>query len=264
MLRDVNPSPSESRPPAAGWPEPDRQLVEALRAGLAAAGDRERAERMRAYMKSAMPFRGVPAPALKQVCRDVLPAHPIEDRASWAATVRTLWDDAAFREERYAALALTGHRSSRRWQDAGTLPLYEHLAVTGAWWDYVDEIAANRVGPILAGDPAVVAPVLLDWSAGEDVWLRRVAILAQLKARGATDTALLRTCLEPSLGRSEFFLRKAIGWALREYARTDPTWVLAYVADREDRLAPLSRREALKHLSPADANGSHPGSGRRS
>jgi 3-methyladenine DNA glycosylase AlkD len=253
MLRDVNPRSTRSRPPATGRPEPDRRLVDALRAGLAAAGDPERAERMRAYMKSAMPFRGVPAPALRQVCREVLPAHPVEDRGSWLATVRVLWDDAAYREERYAALALTGHRAYRRWQDAGTLALYEHLAVTGAWWDHVDEIAANRVGPILAGDPATVGPVLLGWAAGEDIWLRRVAILAQLKAKGATDTTLLRGCLEPSLERSEFFLRKAIGWALREYARTDPSWVLAYVCEQEDRLAPLSRREALKHLPTPDA-----------
>ncbi|MFD2081114.1 DNA alkylation repair protein [Actinopolymorpha cephalotaxi] len=246
----MNPRSSRTRPPAPGRPEPDQRLVEAVRAALAAAGDPERAERMRAYMKSAMPFRGVPAPALKRLCREVLPAHPVGDRASWEATVRTLWDDAAFREERYAALALTGHRGYRRWQDAGTLRLYEHLAVTGAWWDHVDEIAANRVGPILAGDPAAVAPVLLGWAAGEDVWLRRVAILAQLKAKVSTDTDLLRACLEPSLGRPEFFLRKAIGWALREYARTDPTWVLSYVAEQEDRLAPLSRREALKHHPP--------------
>ncbi|NYH90653.1 DNA alkylation repair protein [Actinopolymorpha rutila] len=260
----MNPASSKTRAQTSGRPEPDRRLVEAVRAGLAAAGDPERAERMQAYMKSAMPFRGVPAPALKQVCREVLPEHPVGDRASWAATVRTLWDDAAFREERYAALALTGHRAYRRWQDTGTLALYEHLAVTGAWWDYVDEIAANRVGPILAGDPAAVAPVLLDWAAGEDIWLRRVAILAQLKAKGTTDTALLRACLSPSLGQSEFFLRKAIGWALREYARTDPTWVLAYVAEQEDRLAPLSRREALKHLPSQDVNSSGGGAERRS
>ncbi|MET9023640.1 DNA alkylation repair protein [Actinopolymorpha sp. NPDC004070] len=259
----MNPRSSETSPPAHGRPEADRQLVEAVRAGLAAVGDPERAERMQAYMKSAMPFRGVPAPVLKQVCREVLPAHPVQDRASWAATVRALWDDAAFREERYAALALTGLRDYRGWQDAGTLPLYEHLAVTGAWWDFVDEIAANRVGPILAEDPATVAPVLLAWAVGEDIWLRRVAILAQLKAKGATDTALLRACLEPSLERPEFFLRKAIGWALREYARTDPAWVLAYVAEQEDRLAPLSRREALKHHPPPQVEGPRGGSGPR-
>ncbi|SDS82110.1 3-methyladenine DNA glycosylase AlkD [Actinopolymorpha singaporensis] len=264
MLRGVKRPPSEILAPTPGRAEPAHRLVEAVRAGLAAAADPERAERMRAYMKSEMPFRGVPAPVVSKLCRQVLAAHPLGDRASWAATVRALWDDAAFREERYAALALTGHRAYRHWQDPGTLDLYEHLAVTGAWWDYVDEIAANRVGPILAGDPAAVAPVLLEWAAGEDIWLRRVAILAQLKAKGAADTALLRACLEPSLGRSEFFLRKAIGWALREYAGTDPTWVLAYVAEQKDRLAPLSRREALKHLPPADADDPGDGPGRTS
>lgn len=246
--------------------KPNHQLVDAVRSALATHADPARAEPMRVYMKSAMPFRGVPSPELKRVCRHLLPAHPIADRRAWEATVLALWDDAAYREERYAALALTGHRHYRAWQDVAALSLYDHLTVTGAWWDFVDEIAARRVGPILADDPDGAGPLLVRWARDDDIWRRRVAILAQLKAKGRTDTELLRQCIEPSLGRPEFFLRKGIGWALREYAKTDPNWVRTYVATHFDQLAPLSRREAVKNL-PREPDGparSGRGSGRGS
>ncbi len=203
---------------------------------------------MQTYMKSVMPFHGIQAPGVKLICREVFTAHPIDDRGTWDATVRALWDDATHREERYAAVALTGHRLYRRWQDPDVLGLYDHLTVTGAWWDFVDEVAVRRVGPILRGAPDQVAPLLLAWAGDDDLWRRRVAILSQVGAREETDPALLAGCLAPSLGRPEFFLRKGIGWALREYAKTDPEWVRAYVHRHHDELAPLSRREALKHL----------------
>jgi 3-methyladenine DNA glycosylase AlkD len=223
-------------------------LVEAVRHRLAAAADPDKAAPMQAYMKSEMPFRGVQSPGVKQICREVFAAHPIDDRRGWEATVRVLWDDATHREERYAAIALTGHRLYRRWQDPEALALYDHLTVTGAWWDFVDEVAVRRVGPILRSARESVAPTLLAWAGDDDLWRRRVAILAQVGARDQTDTSLLAACLEPSLGRVEFFLRKGIGWALREYAKTDPEWVRSYVERHHAQLAPLSRREALKHL----------------
>ncbi len=120
------------------------------------------------------------------------------------------------------------------------------LIVTGAWWDYVDELA-HRAGDLLAGSPAEVRPVLLTWAGSHDTWLRRAAIIGQLGRREQTDLELLTAAIEAALGESEFFLRKAIGWALRDYARTDPDWVRSFADTRE--LSPLSRREALKHLS---------------
>ncbi|WP_020575742.1 DNA alkylation repair protein [Actinopolymorpha alba] len=229
-------------------PTPDQSLIDDVRRELGEAANPEKAEPMRAYMKSAMPFHGVQSPGVARICRQVFAAHSLADRAVWDATVRALWDGAAYREERYAAIALTGHRSYRDWQDRETLPLYDHLTVTGAWWDYVDEVASKRVGPILRADPDQVTPVLRRWANDDDIWRRRVAILAQLGSKAATDPQLLEACLAPSLTRPEFFLRKAIGWALREYARTDPDWVRRYVDAHEHQLSPLSRREALKHL----------------
>jgi len=229
-------------------------LIDDLRARIAEAADPERAPQMQAYMKSAMPFRGVSAVPLRRICRTVLDAHRLTDRASWELAVRTLWDEAAFREERYAAIALCGHRSYRDFQDPDALDLYRHLVVTGAWWDLVDDVAIHQVGPILRGDPARVGPVVRAWARDDDLWVRRTAILSQRAAKASTDTELLADVLtanlEGTLHGGEFFIRKAVGWALREYARTDPDWVLAYVDEHAPELSGLSRREALRHLRP--------------
>jgi 3-methyladenine DNA glycosylase AlkD len=228
----------------------DWELVKAVREGLAEAADPVKAPAMQAYMKSVMPFHGVPAPAARRVFTAALTAHPLPDRQAWQDTVRAMWDDATHREERYAALALAGHRGYRAHQDPQALPLYRHLVVTGAWWDHVDNLAADKVGPILRSHPAEVRPVVLAWSTDPDMWLRRTAILCQLGAKEATDRELLAACLGPNLADRAFFIRKAIGWALRELAKTDPGWVRAYVDEHVDDLSPLSRREALKNLAP--------------
>lgn len=227
-------------------------LVTELRARIAEAADPDRAPAMQAYMKSQMPFRGVSAVPLRRICREVLAAHRLEGRAAWELAVRTLWDDAGYREERYATVALTGHRYYREFQDAVTLSLYRHLVVTGAWWDLVDDVAIHRVGPILRADPATVAPVIQAWARESDMWLRRTAILCQRASKAATDADLLADALCANLegttyGR-EFFIRKAMGWALREYARTDPDWVRSFVDEHHADLSGLTRREALKHL----------------
>ena len=96
-----------------------------------------------------------------------------------------------------------------------------------------------------------MSAVLLGWSTDPDVWIRRAAILSQLKAKAATDTALLAQVLEPNMADPEFFIRKAIGWALREYSKTAPEWVAAFVAEHAATLSPLSRREAMRHLPAA-------------
>jgi 3-methyladenine DNA glycosylase AlkD len=225
-------------------------VVDAVRTALAAAGDPERVVGQQAYMKSAMPYRGLTSPELRAVLRPILadPAYRITDRGEWESAVRDLWDGATHREERYAATALTGHRAYLAWQDPQTLPLYRHLIVTGAWWDHVDEVASNRVGPILLSHNEVVTPVMRAWATDDDLWLRRTAILSQLTFKEHTDLTLLRDAIEPNLADTSFWIRKAIGWALRQYARTDPGYVRDLVTEYGERLSGLSRREALKHL----------------
>jgi 3-methyladenine DNA glycosylase AlkD len=225
-------------------------VVAAIRSTLAGAGDRERALAQQAYMKSAMPYRGLTAPELKALLRPILadPAYLVPARDDWERAVRELWDGATHREERYAATALTGHRAYRPWQDPETVPRYRHLILTGAWWDHVDEVAAHRVGPILLSHTDVMTPVMRSWAIDDDLWLRRTAILSQLTFKERTDLRLLRDAIEPNLADTSFWIRKAIGWALRQHARTDPAWVRAAVAEYGDRLSGLGRREALKHL----------------
>jgi len=220
----------------------------ALRRELAAAGDPERAAGQQRYMKSALPYFGLTAPELRALLRPHLRSYAPGSRAAWESDIRTLWDGVTHREEWYAAIAIARHRAARPWQDPASLDLYRHLVVTGAWWDVVDEVASHLVGGVLASHRRETTPVLRRWAVDEDLWLRRTAVLSQLRHRGDTDLDLLTFAIDENLTVRSFWLRKAIGWALREHARTDPAWVREFVAAREDALSPLSQREALKHL----------------
>jgi 3-methyladenine DNA glycosylase AlkD len=219
-----------------------------LRSGLRKIADPGRAPRMQAYMKSAMPYYGISSPALQGFCREFFRNLAFRNAAEWRGEVLGLWRNARFREERYVAVALTEHRAAREFQVPAALPMYEEMIVTGAWWDYVDALAANRVGPILRAYPGPMKRKMLAWSRSPDLWKRRTSIICQLGSKDQTDLKLLYACIEPSLGSREFFLRKAIGWALRQLAWSDPREVKRYVAAQGDRLSPLSRREALKNL----------------
>ena len=159
-----------------------------------------------------------------------------------------LWRDARFREERYAALHLAGDKRGKPFQTLSAMKMYDELIVTGAWWDYVDDIASHRIGPILRDFPAPMRGKMLSWSKSNNLWKRRSAIICQLGFKAETDLELLYACIEPSLGSSEFFLQKAIGWALRQYAWTDGAEIKKYVRLNRTRLSALSCREALKNL----------------
>lgn len=229
-------------------------LIEEIRRALHAAGDPERAVGQQRYMRSALPFHGVPLQQVRRIVAAVLrePGRAPTDRDEWEAVVRNLWDHATHREERYAALALTAARQARDWQDPEAVGLYEHLVRTGAWWDYVDEIASRRIGPILRIHPSTETVRMRAWATGDDLWIRRTAILCQLRAGAGTDLLLLGHAIDHNVEGtafgSQFFIRKAIGWALRQHARVDPDWVREFIASRRDVLAPLSVREAVKHL----------------
>ena len=236
----------------------DFTLVRGIRDALAAAADPVNAGPMQSYMKSTMPFRGVPSPALKRLLRPLLAGQAL-DEETWHATVLELWDKASLREEQYAALALAGHRLHREHHRPHTLDLYEHLIRTGAWWDLVDE-TAHLVRDVLLAHPDEVAPVIREWAVADDLWVRRTAIICQVGAKDRCDQPLLAEAIEANLDGStrttpavspygrEFFIRKAIGWALRDHARADPDWVVAFVDAHQDQLSGLSKREALKHL----------------
>jgi 3-methyladenine DNA glycosylase AlkD len=214
-----------------GMTGPDLELVDAVRRALEESADPVRAEGQQRYMRSAMPYRGLAAPRLKTVLRPLLATYDPSDRAEWEATVRELWDGATHREEWYAAI-----------------PLLRHLIVTGAWWDVVDDVATHPLGDALARHRAEVTPIVLSWVTDADLWLRRAAVICQVGDGDGTDVDLLTHAIEANLDDTSFWLRKAIGWALRDRARTDPDWVRCEVERYGDRLSALSRREATKHL----------------
>jgi 3-methyladenine DNA glycosylase AlkD len=223
----------------------DRVLVERIRAGLRAAADPGRAPQMQAYMKSTMPYLGVRVPEVRAIVRAEAKVRSPASTEALTATTAALWRGATHREERYAASALTAVPAARRLQTLALLPLYREMITTGAWWDHVDEVS-HRIGGLLVAFPAELAPILRDWARDPDRWLRRSAVICQVGLKEATDPGLLADTIRPNLADPDFFLRKGIGWALRDYARTEPGWVRAFADAHE--LSPLSRREALKHL----------------
>jgi 3-methyladenine DNA glycosylase AlkD len=242
-------------------------LLARLRARFVAAGDPARALGQQAYMKSALPFHGLRNAEMRATCKSVYAACGFDDPAIWRRDVMSIWRGATHREERYAALQLAAEARARPLQglartakaaappDAeararAALAMYETLVVEGAWWDLVDEIAAHLVAPLLLAHRAMVEKDMRAWARSDDLWKRRTAILCQLGAKARTDRSLLTEAIELAMGDSSFWLRKAIGWALREYAKTDPEWVRAYVERLGERLSGLSRREALKHVTP--------------
>ena len=209
-------------PGAAG-----RALIGALREPLRDAADAERARRMQAYMKSAMPFRGVSSPEQRRICRIMFDAHRLPTAAACLAMLRQPWRDARYREERYAS------------------------------WDYVAQIASHRLSALLEHHPAAMEPQMRAWATAPELWKRRAAILRQLLFRDYADVSLLFACITPNLARSvfggEFFIRRAIGWALRTYALVDPAEVLRFVRAHHPELSPRSKRAALKRVLARDA-----------
>ena len=224
-------------------------LVREIRAALRDQGNPEKAGGMRRYMKSEIPYRGVQTTPLRRICGAAFRSHPIEDKNVWRDTVLELWQRAAYREERYSAIELAGAKRYRPFRTFDTLPLFEEIVVTGAWWDFVDNVATHLLRELLEKTPKGMSRRMRAWSHDGDKWKRRSSIICQVGRKDETDIDLLFDCIEPNLSHRDFFVRKGIGWALRSLAWTDLRTVEAYVERNFDRLSPLSRREALKNAA---------------
>jgi len=223
-------------------------LIVEVRVALERSADPVKATQMQAYMKSEMPYRGVSSPEQKAIWKAVFTAHPLGSSDEWQLVALTLWRDATFREERYGAVALTGLRQYVSYRTMAALPLFEEMIVSGAWWDFVDAIAGRQLGDILRAEPSRMSKLMRRWARDKNMWKRRAAVLCQLGFRRETDVKLLYDCIEPNLADKQFFMRKSIGWALRQYAWTDPREVKRYVRANKSRLSGLSVREALKNV----------------
>lgn len=224
----------------------NRPALDCIRQDLRKLADPERALAMAAYMNSAMPYLGVAMPQVRKITATAAKSFPFQDADELRTTAQELWRGAQFREERYAAAALTGLKLAKG--KLSFLPFYCEIVSTGAWWDHVDDIA-HRISELLLAHPGQMKPQIRRWSKDSNRWFRRLALISQLQAKENTDLALLVYVINADLVDQEFFVRKAIGWALRDYAKTDPEWVQQFVRTHQAELSPLSRREALKHLA---------------
>ncbi len=216
---------------------------QALRALLCPHEDVEKAFPMAAYMKNRFAFLGIQKPKRHELTREFRKVAKSWDAPKLRETVDVLW---AQDEREFVYLAIELLRSTSV-LEATDLPWLKNLIVTHSWWDSVDALAPDVIGPLVLRFPELGEEVE-SWGTDPNFWLRRAAIIHQLGFKSRTDEArLFRLCLQ-NAGEKEFFLRKGIGWALRQYARTNPLAVKMFVEENTESLSPLSRREALKRL----------------
>ncbi|ROQ27282.1 3-methyladenine DNA glycosylase AlkD [Streptomyces sp. PanSC19] len=228
-------------PPASALAD---TVLERLTALYPAAGNPFRAQEMVAYMKGAAPFLGIRTPERRALSRTVLDGTPRPDETDCTAIALRCF---ALPEREYHYFAVDYLRRHVKRCSSDFLPVARRLVTTVSWWDTVDHLAAHVVGGLVAADPALAAEMDV-WIDDEDLWVARTALLHQLRFKDATDAdRLFAHCLRRS-AHPDFFLRKAIGWSLREYGKTSPAEVRAFVTAHGSRLSPLSVREALKNL----------------
>ncbi|MFP3883146.1 MAG: DNA alkylation repair protein [Actinomycetota bacterium] len=212
---------------------------------LSDVADPEKAAGMQAYMKTDMPFYGVQKPGRAKIFRHVRTEYAPANREEYEDLVIALWE-LPHREEKYLAQAVAG--AFPDFIVPISLPLYRRFIVEGAWWDFVDESATHLVRPLVIDYPDETWPEVDSWVDHDHMWLRRASIICQVGAREQTDEARLFRYCERRAHEEEFFIRKAIGWALRDYARTEPEAVARFVKEHREQLSGLSYREATKHI----------------
>ncbi|PSN19720.1 DNA alkylation repair protein [filamentous cyanobacterium CCP5] len=198
---------------------------------------------MKKYMQDQFEFLGIKSPEAKLLFRQFVADHGLPETSQIEQLVRELWTWPE-REFQYVALMFLDKLQKQLTPDG--IPLLEHIITHKSWWDTVDSIAIHHVGKLLRQYPDQRDPVISSWRDADDFWLRRTTLLFQLDYKAETDESLLFDLVTANHDSSEFFIRKAIGWALREYSKTAPDAVKTFVQDQS--MAPLSRREALKWM----------------
>jgi len=198
---------------------------------------------MEAYMRGQFPFYGIKSPERKQILKQFLASYGLPQSQYLEPIIKEMWVQPE-REWQYCAQEIL-KRSKKLW-GANILSLFEWLILEKPWWDTVDFISSHLVGTYLAKEPKSIKSITSDWANSQNIWLIRTAIIFQRGYKGSTDEQLLFQYIRQHYGHKDFFIRKAIGWALREYAKTNPDAVLAFV--QAQPLSPLSQKEALRRL----------------
>jgi len=196
-------------------------------------------------MKTSAPFYGVAKPAREEIARELKRRFAVTTHKDYQRAVLGLWK-LPHREEKYFAIDVA--RTWRHFIVPESMPLYRRLIEEGAWWDTVDEIAAHLVGAVLLAHRKEIALMMDRWIVAPDMWIRRAAIISQLKHKDKTDHVRLFRYSLAQAAEKEFFIRKAIGWALRQYAYSAPERVREFIIRNRAKLSPLTYREASRVL----------------
>lgn len=215
--------------------------VEELLENLKAVANPDDAGAMKAYMKNKFEFLGVKTPARRKLAKAFF-KQQTDSVVDWNF-INEAWSN-SYREMQYAALDYLEIR--KKLLTPSDLPRLKKLAQTKSWWDTIDFLD-RLVGSIIAQFPET-KEIILSWSCDEDIWLRRLAIDHQLLRKEETDTELLENILVNNLGQTEFFINKAIGWALRDYSKTNADWVRDFIEQHREEMSALSIREGSKYL----------------
>lgn len=218
-------------------------MVQALEKAFISKSDSSRIEAMKAYMKHQFEFYGLTSPVRKDIQKSIFPIHKPQDYCILEKDVRFMWSQKQ-REWHYAAIDCLA-ANKKLWKPE-MIHLVDYMLVNNSWWDSVDGISSQVAAPFFKKFPNLKTEWINKWKLSDNMWLRRVSIIHQLKDRASTDTDLLTECILLNSDSKEFFLQKAIGWALREYAKTNPEWVIRFVEVND--LKPLSKREAVKNI----------------
>ena len=224
---------------------PKTNLTHYVAERLTESADPDKAVGMAAYMKTDMPFYGVQKPGRVAILREALERFPVGTRDEYRESVLALWN-MPHREEKYLAIGFA--RAHSQYVTLTSVPLYRKLIVEGGWWDFVDEVAIGLVGSVLRRQRSRMTPKIRAWNDDRDLWLRRTSIISQVGHKAETDSRLLFEVCRARMHETDFFIRKAIGWALRDYARTDPEAVRDFALAHRAEMSGLSFREATKHL----------------
>lgn len=220
------------------------KIVTEIKNAFESARDEKIAQGQQAYMKDKFPFLGIKTTERRQMQKVVFANHSVESPDQLIETAYKLWN-LEEREYQYAAAELLD--KGRKHLSSEHLPFLKNLVGDKSWWDTVDFLAAHIVGGIIAKNISHLKEMDI-WITDEDFWIRRTALLSQLKWKDKTDSVRLFKYCTQTMHEKEFFIRKAIGWVLREYSKTHPEEVRKFVEENKNHLSGLSIREASKYI----------------